>query len=250
MRKTVRKNKKNFTKGGMRDKKMNGSRKEDSLTNLFENKDIMMQLSKKGDLKKLFQNKDKLKGLNKDGSKLLKMFEGKMQNFNKNKNGPGYKASYNKNSESYVCNPTNFELILPPTHKSSSTVVGQKNMTYYKINVPKDTKPGSRIRFKQPTPSIKNVDHNAGKNPPNCPGKQRLRSVTPEEIAAYKSHKSPGKRTTVNNRKNYDKNSSTTKAFEVADRVTFASDQILGTDLYQYTPGALWFSGVKKLAGI
>lgn len=98
------------------------------------------------------------------------------------------KASYNKNSGSYLCDPTNFELILPPNHKPSSPVIGKKNMTYYEIHIPPFTEAGSRLRFKQPTPPIKNVDHNAGKNPPNCPRKQRLRSVnhipTSKEITA------------------------------------------------------------------
>jgi hypothetical protein len=87
------------------------------------------------------------------------------------------KATYNKTSKSYLCEPTNFELILPPTHKSSPTVIGKKNMTYYKIHIPPSTEAGSRLRFKQPTLPIKNIEHNAGKNPPDCPPKQTLDSV-------------------------------------------------------------------------
>ena len=87
------------------------------------------------------------------------------------------KASYNKNSKSYICGETNFELILPPTHKPSPTVIGKKNMTYYKIPIPPATEAGSRIKFKKSPPPIPNIDHNAGKNPPNCPPKQRLESV-------------------------------------------------------------------------
>ena len=64
----------------------------------------------------------------------------------------------------------------------------KKILQFYKIPIPKSTKPGSRIKFKQSPPPIPNINHNAGKNPPNCPPKQRLLSVnhipTSKEIAA------------------------------------------------------------------
>jgi hypothetical protein len=81
------------------------------------------------------------------------------------------KAVHNKNSETYLCDPTNFEIVLPLTHKSSSSIIGKKNDTYYEINIPKDTKAGSRVRFKD-----KLIIKNVGQNPPNC-DKQTLNIV-------------------------------------------------------------------------
>lgn len=81
---------------------------------------------------------------------------------NKTLNTPR-KAVHNQNSKTYLCDPTNFEIILPPTHKSSSSIMGKKNNTYYKINIPKDTKAGSRVRFKD-----KLIIKNVGQNHPNC----------------------------------------------------------------------------------
>ena len=171
------------------------------------------------------------------------------------------KASYNKNSGNYLCEPTNFELILPPTHKPSPSVIGKKNMTYYKIQIPPDTEAGSKIKFKQPTRPIKNIYHNDGKTRPNCPRKQKLRSVnhipTISEIQAniskkmklYKKFDPTFQEPPKFKGKNYNKKSLTSKAFERANRVAFASDQILGTNLYQYTPGAMWFSAAKSLTG-
>jgi hypothetical protein len=103
--------------------------------------------------------------------------KGSENNSKKGSKNTPRKASYNETSKSYLCDPTNFELILPPTHTPSESVIGKKRMMYYKIPIPLNTKPGSRIRFKQPTPPIPNINHNAGKNPPNCPPTQRLRSV-------------------------------------------------------------------------
>ena len=172
------------------------------------------------------------------------------------------KASYNKNSGNYLCDPTNFEMIIPPTHKPSSSIIGKKNMVYYKIPIPESTEPGSRVRFKQPTPPIKNVHHNSGKNPPNCPLKQTLNIVnhipTSKEINENRSkninsshtYKPTFSHTPVNTTKNYDKKSLTSRTVEKASDLAFISDQALGTDLFKYTPGALWFTGVKKLAGI
>jgi hypothetical protein len=84
------------------------------------------------------------------------------------------KASYNKTSKSYVCDPRNFELILPSNHKPLSYVIGKKNNTYYKINIPKNTKAkaGSIIKFKH-----RELIKNLGQNSPNCDNKQILNIV-------------------------------------------------------------------------
>lgn len=73
------------------------------------------------------------------------------------------KAVHNKNSQTYICDPTNFELILPPNHKPSSSVIGKKNNTYFKIPISRDNKAGSTVKFKNKL-IIKNVGHKH----PNC----------------------------------------------------------------------------------
>lgn len=86
-------------------------------------------------------------------------------NLNNHKDSLNRKASYNKTSKSYVCDPRNFELILPPNYKPLPYVIGKKNNTYYKINIPENTKakPGSRIKFKH-----RELIKNLGQNSPNC----------------------------------------------------------------------------------
>lgn len=155
IRKTIRKIK-NITKGGGRFKKIKSESSEPINSN---NPHIKPSINPHTNSK----NKDKL--------------DDKLHDKVENSVNQSRKASYNKNSKSYVCGETNFELILPPTHKPSSSVIGKKNMTFYKIPIPQNTKPGSIIGFKKLPPPIPNIDHNAGKNPPNCPRKQRLNSV-------------------------------------------------------------------------
>lgn len=166
------------------------------------------------------------------------------------------KASYNKNSKSYVCGETNFELILPPTHQPSSTIIGKKNMVYYEIPIPRSTKPGSRIRFKQSPPPIPNIDNNTGKNPPNCPLKQTLsinHDPTSKEIRKNISKKiNPTYNpifghTSVNTTKSYDKKSFLSRAIEKGEDLSFKYDMATGSRTYASTPSALWFSGVSSL---
>lgn len=144
------------------------------------------------------------------------------------------KASYNKNSKSYVCGETNFELILPPTHKPSSPVIGKKNMIYYEIPIPPATKPGSRIKFKQSPPPIPNIDHNAGKNPPDCPLKQRLNIV---------NHLPNEKSNTNRNRKHGDLDRKTAKfkLSSVIPRLKFSSER-MATSANYYRNGTTPFT--------